>query len=83
VLAVVESGALTRGELQRAAQRLQAIDPAAVGLVVNRVAPIDGGYVRELMLESVTGVRADRFFTLPRWRLLAAAWAARLQRARA
>lgn len=83
VLVVVEAGATTRGELQRATRLVQAIDPAAVGLVVNRVAPIDGGYLRELMLESLSGVRAGRFFSLPRWRLLAAVWAARLQCARA
>lgn len=71
VLLVVEAGAVTKGELQRASRLLQTIDPEAVGLVVNRVAPFTaGGYVRDLMLESVSGRHVDTVYTLPRWRLL-------------
>lgn len=70
VLLVVEAGVVTKGEVQRARRLLQTIDPDAVGLVVNRIAPFaGGGYLRELMLESVTGRRAGAFFSTPRWRL--------------
>ncbi len=74
VLLVVEAGVISKGELQRASRLLQTIDPEAVGLVVNRVAPFAaGGYVRDLMLESVSGRRAGTVFTTPRWRLLLSA----------
>lgn len=70
VLLVVEAGVLTKGELQRARRLLQTLDPDAVGMVVNRIAPFaGGGYLRELMLESVSGRRAEAFFSTPRWRL--------------
>ncbi len=72
VLLVVEAGATTRGELQRAQRLLKTIDPDAVGLVVNRVAPFTaGGYLRDLMLESISGRSAATVYSLPRWRLLA------------
>lgn len=84
VLLVVEAGAVTGGELQRASRLLKAIDPEAVGLVVNRVAPFTaGGYLRDLMLESVSGRRRGAVFTLPRWRLLASTLFLRSQRGRA
>jgi Mrp family chromosome partitioning ATPase len=70
VLLVLEAGVLTKGEVQRAHRMLQAIDPDAVGMVVNRIAPFaNGGYLRDLMLESVSGRRAGAFFSTPRWRL--------------
>jgi Mrp family chromosome partitioning ATPase/uncharacterized protein involved in exopolysaccharide biosynthesis len=70
VLLVVQAGAVTRGEAQRASQLLQALDPEAVGMVVNRISPFAaGGYLRELMLESLSGRRSATVFTLPRWRL--------------
>ncbi|MEJ6006962.1 hypothetical protein WG899_15525 [Paucibacter sp. AS339] len=70
VLLVVEAGAVAQGEVQRAKRLLQTLDPEAVGLVVNRVAAFDGGgYLRDLMIESVTGRRADTFFSTPGWRL--------------
>jgi uncharacterized protein involved in exopolysaccharide biosynthesis/Mrp family chromosome partitioning ATPase len=73
VLLVVEAGAVTRGEVQRAQRLLQTLDPDAVGLVVNRIAPFTaGGYLRDLMLESVGGRRAGTFFSTARWRLLLA-----------
>ena len=84
VLLVVEAGAVTRGELQRASRLLQTLDPEAVGLVVNRVAPFSGGgYLRDLMLESVSGRRLGTVFTLPRWRLLASTLFLRQPRGRA
>lgn len=70
VLLVVQAGAVTQGEVRRASRLLQAIDPEAVGLVVNRISPFAaGGYLRELMLESLSGRRSDTVFTTPRWRL--------------
>jgi len=73
VLLVVEAGAVTKGELQRASRLLQTIDPEAVGLVVNRVAPFTaGGYVRDLMLESVSGRQVRTIYSTARWRLLLA-----------
>lgn len=78
VLLVVEAGVVTKGEVQRARRLLQTIDPQAVGLVVNRIAPFaGGGYLRDLMLESVSGRHAGAFFSLPRWRLWCAAFLAR------
>jgi len=80
VLLVVEAGAVTRGEVQRARRVLQVLDPEAVGLVVNRIAPFDGGgYLRELMLESLTGRRADTVYTLPYWKLMLATLTLRIK----
>jgi uncharacterized protein involved in exopolysaccharide biosynthesis len=82
VLLVVEAGVVTKGEVQRARRLLQTIDPEAVGLVVNRISPFaGGGYLRDLMLESVSGRRAGAFFSTPRWRLWCAAFLARRPRA--
>ena len=80
VLLVVQAGAVTQGEVRRASRLLQTIDPEAVGLVVNRISPFTtGGYLRELMLESLSGRRLDTVFTTPRWRLW---WATRFLRNR-
>jgi uncharacterized protein involved in exopolysaccharide biosynthesis/Mrp family chromosome partitioning ATPase len=79
VLLVVEAGAVTTGEVQRARRLLQALDPEAVGWVVNRVAAFTGGgYLRDLMIESVTGRRADTFFSTPQWRLALSTWRLRI-----
>lgn len=84
VLLVVEAGAVTGGEVKRASRLLQAIDPDAVGLVVNRVAPFTaGGYLRDLMLETISSRRPGAVFTLPRWRLLASSLFLRSRRGRA
>jgi len=70
VLLVVEAGAVTRGEVQRAGRLLQSIDPEAVGMVVNRISPFhSGGYLRELMLENISGRRSGAVLSTPRWRL--------------
>ncbi|MDC8772994.1 GumC family protein [Roseateles albus] len=75
VLLVIEAGAVTTGEVQRARRLLQTLDPQAVGWVVNRVeAFTGGGYLHDLMIESVTGRRADTFFSTPQWRLTLQAW---------
>jgi Mrp family chromosome partitioning ATPase len=70
VLLVVEAGAVTKGEVQRAGRLLQSIDPEAVGMVVNRISPFhSGGYLRELMLENISGRRSGTVLSTPRWRL--------------
>jgi Mrp family chromosome partitioning ATPase len=70
VLLVVQAGADTQGEVKRATRLLHTLDPAAVGLVVNRVEPFrGGGYLNDLMLETVSGRALGAVFTLPRWRL--------------
>jgi Mrp family chromosome partitioning ATPase len=82
VLLVVEAGVVTKGEVQRARRLLQTIDPEAVGLVVNRISPFaGGGYLRDLMLESISGRRVGAFFSTPRWRLWCATFFAGRPRA--
>ena len=84
VLLVVQAGAVTRGELQRATRLLQTLDPAAVGLVVNRVQPFQGGgYLRGLMLETVSGRSLADVYTTPRWRLALATLFTRTRKAHA
>jgi Mrp family chromosome partitioning ATPase len=74
VLLVVEAGAVSRGEVQRAAGLLHRLAPEAVGLVVNRISPFTaGGYLRDLMIESISGRRSASVYSTPRWRLLLAA----------
>lgn len=81
LLLVLDAGSVTRGELLRARRMLQSLDPDAVGFIVNRLATFaGGGYLREAMIESLTGRRAQHFFTLPAWRLQAQAWMLRLRR---
>ncbi|TVQ37792.1 MAG: hypothetical protein EA370_06485 [Wenzhouxiangella sp.] len=60
VLLVAEAEAVQRGELQRAGRLLQAIDPAVVGSVVNRIRPfLGGGYVGSLAEEHQRGHKLD------------------------
>ncbi|MCP9759255.1 hypothetical protein EGI20_08025 [Aquitalea sp. S1-19] len=60
VLAVVEAEVQNRGEVGRAAKLLQGVNPDSIGIVVNRVRPLDGGgYVRELMTEFLTARRTS------------------------
>jgi len=84
VLLVVQAEAVTHGEVRRAARLLHTLDPAAVGLVVNRIRPFKGGgYLHDLMLESVSGRALAAVFTLPRWRLTLASWFVRPRKGRA
>lgn len=83
VLLVVPAEAVTQGELRRATRMLHTVDPEAVGLVVNRVRPfVGGGYLRELMVESITGRHRSAFFTTPGWRLAVSTLFTRLLRLR-
>lgn len=70
VMLVIEAEGVTRGEVLRGRRLLQAVDPDAVGHVVNRVHPFTGGYLHELMLEAISGRRPGTVFTTPHWRLL-------------
>jgi len=84
VLLVVQAGAVTQGEVKRAARLLHTLDPAAVGLVVNRIQPFrGGGYLHDLMLETVSGRALGTVFTLPRWRLTLASLLVRRSKGRA
>ena len=70
VFLVVEAGGVTRGEITRAKRPLEKIDPPAVGLFVNKLALFQGaGYLEELIVETVTRSRYERFMSLPQWRL--------------
>ncbi|MDB0542239.1 hypothetical protein LBW62_13485 [Ralstonia solanacearum] len=67
---VLEAGASTRGEVLRARRMLQTLDPEAVGFVLNRVRPFDGGgYLRSLMVEFLSRRKHGEVMTLPGWRL--------------
>ena len=84
VLLVVQAGAMSQGEVKRAARLLHTLDPAAVGLVVNRIQPFrGGGYLHDLMLETVSGRALGTVFTLPRWRLTLASLFVRRSKGRA
>jgi uncharacterized protein involved in exopolysaccharide biosynthesis/Mrp family chromosome partitioning ATPase len=81
MLLVLDAESVTRGEVRRARRMLEVLDPDAIGFIVNRVATFSGGgYLREAMLESLTARRAERFFTLPAWRLQLHAWLLRFSR---
>jgi Mrp family chromosome partitioning ATPase/capsular polysaccharide biosynthesis protein len=74
-LLVVQAGRTEKGELQRARRMLLRIDPASVGVVVNRIAPFQGGgYLKEQLVESVTGRSAGSFFKGFDWRLRWDTW---------
>ncbi|KFG95099.1 hypothetical protein GQ56_0122505 [Burkholderia paludis] len=76
VLVVLEAGATTRGEVGRARRMLQTIDPNAVGFVLNRVRPFDGGgYLRENLVEFLTRRKHSDVMTGRAWRL----WLGRMQ----
>ena len=65
VLMVVQAGVTEKGELLRARRLLLKIDPPAVGIVVNRIKPfVGGGYLKQQMLESLTGHSAARFYSM-------------------
>jgi capsular polysaccharide biosynthesis protein len=81
LLLVVESEAHIPGELRRVARLVEKLQPAAVGLLVNRVRPfLGGGYLNELMVEYLTGRKSVDYFTTPSWALLLRAQLLRLRR---
>lgn len=71
VLVVLEAGQTARGEILRARRLLQALDPAAVGFVLNRVRPFaSGGYLSRNLAEHATRAKAPTTVALP-WSRLA------------
>lgn len=68
VFLVIEADSVLRGEANRAKRLLQKIDPKAVGLFVNNVPMISGGgYMKELMIETLTQKSYRQFMTQPSW----------------
>jgi Mrp family chromosome partitioning ATPase len=70
VFLVVEAEAVTRGEVIRAKRLLEKIDPEAVGLFVNNV-PLfhGGGYMQEVIVETLTREKFSRFKSVVNWKL--------------
>lgn len=65
---VVEAAGISTGELRRAGRQMEKVAPAAVGVVVNRVHAFSGGgYLREMMVEYLSGHKAADYFTQPAW----------------
>ncbi len=79
VFLVVEADNVTKGEVTRAKRLLEKINPDAVGLFVNDI-PLfrGGGYMEELILETLTGHKFSSFNTLSgmrlRWQTLLTKW---------
>lgn len=68
LILVVEAGGITVGELRRAGRQTEKLEPAAVGVLVNRVRPFaGGGYLRDLLIEYLTGRKTADYFTQPAW----------------
>lgn len=77
VFLVVESEAVTRGEIARAKQLLHKLDPDAVGLFVSKVTVFRGaGYLEPLIVETLTGRRFNDIMSLAPWKLWWAKWRA-------
>jgi Mrp family chromosome partitioning ATPase len=75
LILVVHAGVVSRGELGRARRLLQTLDPNAVGFIVNRVlAFAGGGYMKDLLIETASGRRADQVAMPSMWQ----GWRARL-----
>jgi len=70
VFLVVEADSVLRGEVIRAKSLLQKIDPDAVGLFVNSVSLFrGGGYMKDLIIESITREKVGKFKTSADWKL--------------
>ena len=70
VFMVLEAQSVSKGEVTRAKRLLEKLDPEAVGLFVSNV-PVfqQGGYMKELMVETLTKERFSRFMSLSNLRL--------------
>ncbi len=81
LIVVVEANGIVTGELRRASRQLEKLDPASMGVVVNRVRPFDGGgYLQGAMVEYLSGHKLREYFTTSSWQLgLLAGWI-RMQR---
>lgn len=70
VFLVLEAQTVGRGEALRAKRLLEKLDPEAVGLFVSDIPMFDGGgYVKELMVETLTREPFGRFMSLSSLRL--------------
>jgi uncharacterized protein involved in exopolysaccharide biosynthesis/Mrp family chromosome partitioning ATPase len=77
LILVVEAAGVTRGELSRAGRQLEKIDPAAVGVVVNRVRPFaGGGYLKDALIEFLTARKSAQYYSRPGWLTALHAWVA-------
>ena len=71
LIVVIEANGTIAGELRRAGRQLEKLDPSAIGIVVNRVQPFDGGgYLQGMMLEYLSGRKLDDYYTTPSWMLV-------------
>jgi Mrp family chromosome partitioning ATPase/capsular polysaccharide biosynthesis protein len=70
VFLVLEAQTVSKGEVLRAKRLLEKLDPEAVGLFVNNIPVFEGGgYVKELMIETLTKESFSRFMSLSGLRL--------------
>jgi len=70
VFLVLQAQSVSKGELTRAKRLLEKIDPEAVGLFVNNVPMFEGGgYMKELIIETLTKEKYSRFMSLSNLRL--------------
>ena len=78
LIVVIEANGINAGELRRAGRQLEKLNPAAVGMVVNRVQPFEGGgYLQEAILEYLSGRNLRDYFTISSWSLaMQARWVA-------
>jgi Mrp family chromosome partitioning ATPase/capsular polysaccharide biosynthesis protein len=65
VFMVLEAQSVSKGEIMRAKRVLEKLDPEAVGLFVDRIPMFrGGGYMRELMIETLTKTNPATFMSL-------------------
>jgi Mrp family chromosome partitioning ATPase len=70
VFLVLEAQSVSKGEVTRAKRVLEKLDPEAVGLFVNNIPMFEGGgYMRELMVETLTKEKFSDFMSLSGLRL--------------
>ena len=84
VFLVLEAQSVNKGEITRAKRLLEKLDPEAMGLFVNNVPVFQDGYMKELMIETLTKEKFSRFMSLSGLRLqfevLRAQWVQRRNR---
>lgn len=70
VFLVLEAQSVSKGEATRAKRLLEKLDPQAVGLFVNNIPMFEGGgYMKELMVETLTHDTFSHFMSLSNLRL--------------
>jgi len=84
VFLVLEAQSVSKGEITRTKRLLEKLDPEAVGLFVNNIPVFQDGYMKELMIETLTKEKFSRFMSLSGMRLqfevLRAQWVQRRNR---